>query len=161
MNLHINLQIEETALITKLLVAIDGSANSDKALDFGLDIAEKYSASVHILNVFQLPAIYGYPDEPFGYQANMTSFIKDLRKIHETILSKASARAIKAKPDLEITIDLQEGDPASQIVETAKQNNVDAIVLGHRGWNRIQEFFLGGTSERVAHLAQCTVFIVK
>ena len=148
-------------MIGKVLVAVDGSESSNKALDFVVDLSAKYSSEVLILNVFQLPAVYGYPDQPLTYQANMASFIKDLRKVHEDILSKATERATKVKPDLKITSDLKEGDPSSQIVETANQGHFEIIVLGHRGWSGLKEFFLGSTSERVAHLAQCTVIVVK
>jgi nucleotide-binding universal stress UspA family protein len=151
----------EKPLINKVLVAVDGSENSEKALDFALDLAEKYSASVLILNVFQLPAFTGYPDEPITNQANMTSVIKDLRKVHETVLARAEAKAIKMKPNLNISTNLKEGEPASQIVKVADEGNFDIIVIGHGGWGRIREFFLGSTSERVAHQASCAVLIVK
>jgi nucleotide-binding universal stress UspA family protein len=42
-------------MIKKILVAIDGSEHAEKALDFALDLAERYSAQVTILNVFQMP----------------------------------------------------------------------------------------------------------
>jgi nucleotide-binding universal stress UspA family protein len=161
MNFEMRLQIEETSLIEKVLVAVDGSENSDKALDFALDLAEKYSASVLIMNVFQPPPVYGYPDVSSSYQANVSGFVKDLRKFHEGLISKAAEKATKLKPEVKITTILKEGDPSSQIVETAYQDHFDIVVLGHRGWSRIQEFFLGSTSERVAHLARCTVLIVK
>ncbi len=161
MNLEMGLHIEETGLIGKVLVAVDGSENSDKALDFALDLAEKYSASVLILNVFPSPPVYRYTNESASYQANVSAFVKDLRKFHEEVISKAAERATKTKPEMKITTELKEGDPPSLIVETAYQDHFDVVILGHRGWSRVQEFFLGSTSERVAHLARCTVIIVK
>ncbi|MGO8805985.1 MAG: universal stress protein [Candidatus Bathyarchaeia archaeon] len=47
-------------MITKILVGVDGSENSEKALDRALEIADKFSASVLILNVFQLPPEFEY-----------------------------------------------------------------------------------------------------
>jgi nucleotide-binding universal stress UspA family protein len=44
-------------LIKKILVALDGSESADRALDFALDLAEKYSAEVVLLNVFQLVVV--------------------------------------------------------------------------------------------------------
>jgi nucleotide-binding universal stress UspA family protein len=96
-----------------------------------------------------------------GYQSNMASFIKDLRNIHEAVLIGASERAVKLKPALKITAELKEGDASSQIVETAANGQFDLIVLGHRGNSKIEELFLGSTSERVVHQAKCPVLISK
>jgi nucleotide-binding universal stress UspA family protein len=148
-------------LIKKMLIAVDGSANSDRALDYGLDLAEKCGASVLILNVFQLPSFYENPDEPPAYSAGRAGFIQDLHKVHEETLARVAGKARKLKPALEITAELREGEPAAQIVEAAREGEFDLIVVGHKGWGRMREIFLGGTSERVAHLAQCAVLIVK
>ena len=153
-------------------MGVDGSENSKKALDKALEIADKFDASVLILNVFQPPPEFGYnlnmfpqaseyPKETTSYQPNMTSFIKDLRKIHEEVLSKDIERATKLKPFLKITAELREGNAASQIVETATNGEFDLIVIGHRGGSEIKELFLGSTSERVAHRAKCAVIINK
>jgi nucleotide-binding universal stress UspA family protein len=54
-------------LLTKVLVAVDGSKSANKALDFALNLAEKYSSSLLILNVLELP-VYGNPEEPLRFQ---------------------------------------------------------------------------------------------
>src|ERR1035437_5480691 len=51
-------------LIKNVLVAVDGSENSDRVLDFGLDLAEKYVAAVTVLNVSESPAMGAVPMEP-------------------------------------------------------------------------------------------------
>jgi nucleotide-binding universal stress UspA family protein len=91
----------------------------------------------------------------------MATFIKDLRRVHEAVLSKAAERATKLNPALKITAELKEGDAPSQIVETAANGQFDLIVIGHRGDSKIKELFLGSTSERVAHRARCAVLITK
>jgi nucleotide-binding universal stress UspA family protein len=174
MNFNSEFNLEGIPLITKILVAVDGSKYSEKALDYALEIAEKFSASILILNVFQPPPEYGYqptvfPQSPtsgylqesIGNQSNIASFIKDLQKIHEAILFKAAERAVKLKPSLKITTELKEGKITSQIIETASSGEFDLIVMGHMGEGTINEFFLGSTSEKVAHQAKCAVLIVK
>jgi nucleotide-binding universal stress UspA family protein len=161
-------------LITKILVGVDGSKNSEKALDSALDLAEKFSASILILNVFQPPPELGYqanmvtqfpetgiPQETIGNQLNLSAFINDLRKMHEDILSNAAERAIKLKPMIKITTELKEGNTPSQIIATAAEGGFDLIILGHLGNSEIKEFLLGSTSERVVHQAKCAVLIVK
>jgi nucleotide-binding universal stress UspA family protein len=148
-------------LIKKVLVAVDGSENSLRALSFALDLAEKYAASVLIVSVFQLPAMYSSPDDPLVYSSSRAAFIKDLRRLHEGNLAKAVDEARRLKPGMEVSAELKEGEPAAQIVEAAKEGGFDVIVVGHQGLGRLSEVFLGGVSERVAHLASCAVVIVK
>ena len=138
MSFNTKLKIEELRLITKILVGVDSSEYSEKALDYALEIADKFSASVLILNVFQPPPEFEYQpsmgqqlpasgssQEQMGNQSNVVSFIKDLRKVHEAVLSRAIERAIKLKPNLKITAELKEGDASSQIVETAANGQFD------------------------------------
>jgi len=53
------------------------------------------------------------------------------------------------------------GRAADKIIETAKTQNVDLIVIGSRGLGGIKEIFLGSVSDRVADEAKCPVLIVK
>ena len=173
MNFYCELDVEELLLITKILVGVDGSKSSEKALDYALEIADKFSASILILNVFQPPPETGYLtkvvsqspasgyQDTIGDQSNLSDFIKDLRKKHENILSNAAERVIKRKPMLKITTELKEGNTPSQIIETAADGGFDLIVVGHMGESKIKEFLLGSTSERVVHQAKCAVLIVK
>ena len=161
-------------MITKILVGVDGSETSEKALNFALEVADKFSASVLILNVFQSPQEFEYqqnmlhqlpasesPREQIVNQPNNRFFIKDLRKVHETILSIATERATRLKPSLKISAELKEGAVSSQIVATADYGQFDLIVVGHKGQRKIKELFLGSTTEKVAHMAKCAVLITN
>ncbi len=147
-------------VISKILVAFDGTKCAERALDFGLDLAEKYSAEVLILNVLEMPT-YGSPDDPLAMSAGMAGFMKDLRKAHEGFLASGFEKATRTKTNVKVTTELREGDPPAQIVIAAKEGGFDVIVVGHGGESRMRELFLGGTSERVAHQARCAVIIVK
>ena len=85
-------------MIRNVLVAVDGSENSDRALDFGLDLAEKYGAAVRVLNVSESSAMGAVPLEPTTFSGeSMVVFAKDLQRFHEEILSKAVAHAKEVK----------------------------------------------------------------
>ena len=151
-------------MIKNILVAVDGSENSCRALDFALDLAEKFSGSIMILNVSESLAMSAVPQESTAYSGgdgNTAMFGKDLRKIHDEILSRSVARAKTANPNLAVSSMLKEGNPALEIVNTAKEGGFDAVVVGHRGLGKMEELILGSVSERVAHLTPCTVIIVK
>jgi nucleotide-binding universal stress UspA family protein len=116
-------------VISKILLGFDGSECSQRALEFSLDLAEKYSASVTVLNVLELP-FYGSPEDPFVASPNMAEFVKDMRKSHENILSNAAEKAAALKPALNVTTELREGNPSAQIVATATEGGFDMIVVG-------------------------------
>lgn len=152
--------------IKNILVAVDASENSDRALDFALGLAEKYNASLLIVNVFDAQAISPFatanPEITNSLSIrNTPDFTRDIRKIHEEILAKKVERAKAASTELKISSLAIDGEPAVQIANTAKEGGFDLIVVGHGGASRMSEFFLGSVSERVAHLAPCSVIIVK
>ena len=149
-------------LIRNILVAVDGSENSFRALDFALDLAEKFSSAVMVLNVSEVLAMGVIPQESTTSSfENMSIMGKDLRNIHEEILSKAISHAKAIKPDLTVSSMLKDGDPAIEIINVAKESGFDEIVIGHKGSGMLRERVLGSISEKVAHLAPCPVVIVK
>ena len=149
-------------MIKNILVAVDGSEYSNRALDFALDLAEKYRAAITLLNVSELPAMGTVPLEPTTISGdNIVLFSKDLRRLHENILSKAVAHAKEENPKVTVLSKLREGDPASEIAAETKESAFDVVVVGHRGQSRIREVFLGSVSEKVSHSAPCSVVIVR
>ena len=89
------------------------------------------------------------------------SYRKKLKNYHKEILSEATKNAKKSSPKIHFTTKLVEGRPADKIVETAKLESFDLIVIGSRGLGGIKEFFLGSVSDRVADEAPCPVLIIK
>ncbi len=149
-------------LLRNILVAVDGSENSDRALDFALGLSEKFGAAVTILNVYEPLPLSANPAElTVSSNASLASVANDVGKIHEEVLRKAVARAKEVKPDLAVTSILRQGDPALEIVNTAKEGSFDVIIVGHKGAGRMREFFMGSISEKVSHLALCPVIIIK
>ena len=113
------------------------------------------------MNVSESVAIGAVPEGSLGYLTSDTAELeKDFRKVHEQILGRSLSHSRELKPDLSISSMLKEGDPALEIVTTAKEGGFDVIVVGHRGLGRIKEFFLGSVSEKVAHLTPYPVIIV-
>lgn len=156
--------------ISKVLVGVDGSENSNRALEFALGLAEKYNASISILNVFEVQIaaqtinanVAPVPEGPSPFSTRPSpDFSKDLIKIHDQTLTNSVTHAKETNPNLTVSSMLKIGEPALEIVNTAKEGNFDIIVIGHRGAGRMSELILGSVSEKVAHLAPCPVIIVK
>jgi nucleotide-binding universal stress UspA family protein len=149
-------------LIRSVLVGVDGSENSGRALDFALDLAEKFGASITILNVSEALVMSAVPQESAAYPSGSVAVLaKDLRAIQDEVISKNVEHARAVKPNLPVSSMVREGDAASEIVNAAKDGGFDVIVVGHRGTSKMRELFLGSVSEKVAHNAPCPVVIVK
>lgn len=150
--------------IKNILVAVDGTATSDKALDFAVALSEKFGASLTVLNVSEAltVGVISIEQAPsLGVGANLPVNSKDFRQIHEQILGKSLERAKKDSPTVAISSILREGDPVFEIVNVAKEGGFDVVVIGHRGAGKMRELFLGSVAEKVVHLAPCPVLIVR
>lgn len=148
-------------LIKKILVAIDGSKSADKALDFAIDLASKYSAEVKIVTVFEEPSPALVARGTLYSPTSTENYLKELMEFHAEILSKALKKTKKNKAKLKVSKKLLTGRAADKIVETAKEGNFDLIIVGSRGLGGIKEIFLGSVSDRIADEATCPVLIVK
>ncbi len=149
-------------MFKKILVAIDGSERSVKALDFAVDLAEKYSAEIVLISV--VPPIRAATEEAMASAFPPiveTTYHKELEDYYGRVLSEAFMKVQKSKPKVKISTILLEGRPAERILEQAKQDGCDFIIIGNRGLGGIKEFFLGSVSHRVADQAPCPVLIVK
>ena len=141
-------------MIKKILVPIDGSEHSNRALDFALDLAQKYSAEILLLTVVQYPVVSEFPIYIGEYYTQTKAF-------YERVLSEALEKAKKATPNLALTSKLTEGYPADKIIETASEGKFDLIVMGRRGQGHLRHTLLGSVSDRVADQSPCALLIVK
>jgi nucleotide-binding universal stress UspA family protein len=148
-------------LIKKILVAHDGSKSADRALDFALDLARKYSAEVVIISVFDAPSVSLVAPGIVFAPTSTTRYLDELRAFHEKVLSEALKKAKKVNSALRVTKKLLQGRASEMIVKTAKEVGCDVLVIGSRGLGGIKEFLLGSISHRVADEAPCPVLIVK
>jgi nucleotide-binding universal stress UspA family protein len=138
-------------MITKLLVAYDGSKQSERAFQFALDLASKYAAKMLILAVAR-------PPEP-PVQVEMEAVLENAAQYYQEHFKRLSEQT--AKLGIEAIFQVKVGHPAEQIVQTAKVEKADAIVMGHRSETLLQKWLLGSVAKRVLSYAHCTVFIVR
>lgn len=136
--------------ITRILVPIDGSECAYHALDWALDIAEKYDSEIALLTVIPTVAfsLVGPTEE-------------ELQERAEKLLEDALDTIKKGKPNLKVTTKIHIGRPAEKIVETCIDDGFDLIVIGGEGLGGIKERILGSVSDKVAHTAPCPVTIIK
>ena len=140
-------------MLKKILVATDGSTHAKKAMDFTSDISLKYKATVYVIHVI---APLHSVAEGYGFQQ-----VEDnQQRVAREIIGKAE-KEIKKKGVESYQSDILHGNPAQEIIEFARDNNVDMMIMGSRGAGKIEMLMLGSVSHKVCHLADCTCVTVK
>ena len=143
----------------KILIPIDGSPHSKKALEFAADLALRYTAKLSILHVLHNSP--GSDTISLGgasviIEANQESLDKTAGGLLESAKKVAADMGCS---DVETVA--RGGHPTQQIIAYAKKNEIDVIVLGSRGLSDIKGLLLGSVSHQVNNLAGCTVITVR
>ena len=143
-----------------ILVATDASAASNRAIDVAADLANKYDAPLHVLHVIrdmQLPPELRNMAEVENIQGARMDV---LRFVANKILSEAQERA-KKQGATKIHTTIGEGDPATGVLDEAKEKDVDLIVLGTRGLGEVKGMLLGSVSRKITNLSNISCLIIK
>ncbi|MCZ8522573.1 MULTISPECIES: universal stress protein [Paenibacillus] len=142
-------------LYSNILVAYDGSTESDLALSHAMQLCDLMpGAKLEVLHVFNVPSLM------FG-EALVTA-PADVSRIEyehaESIVEKARA-ALAGRSGAEAR--MLQGAPAKAILARAEEAGCDLIMLGSRGLSTLGEFMLGSVSHYVVQHAKVAVLIVK
>ena len=139
-------------MFQKILVAIDGSPASEKALAAAVDLAARCGAELTALSVAELPTVAGVVGEIEGARERAEAHF---RQLGQAAVEYARSKGVALRA---VTVP---GHPADAIVRYAGSEGMGLVVVGHHGHSRIARFFLGSTTDRVSEHAPCTVMIVK
>ena len=146
-------------MISKILVAMDGSESSVRAYEYASFLAKKCDATLLIVNI---------NDTFERISRNIKEFREIAKQIEEEggtavtiqVLEDYQSRA-KDSGIKDVKIIRREGNAAAEILLIANEEKVDAIVIGSTGINTVKEFLLGGVSHKVIHHAKCLVTLVR
>lgn len=144
--------------MTCILVATDGSPDSDRAVDYAA--AQATNADIDLLIVTVLGG-YGLPGEVFRQftRAQQTWLDEVLDSHAAEILNKARERAHAGGAAM-IRLEARRGDVAQTVLAVADEQDADAIVVGKRGAGRIGGLLLGSVSQKLVSLATRVVIVV-
>jgi len=144
-------------MFSKILVGVDGSPFSERALNYAVNIAKTYAGEILLVHVV-LRRFYAITPSEAGVLAT-TVYVKEIEAEGQEIIRKAES-ALKAG-GVHYRAMLTHGVPADEIVRIAESENVDLIVVGSRGLTEVRGFLLGSVSDKVSHHAKCPTLIVK
>jgi len=148
------------SLRKKILVAIDGSPQSDKAAEEAVRMAAGTQSRVK-------SKIYAMLILPNAPTATYTDFLPtrpvteqdkwgELRERIFYVIEKDAAEA-----GIPLEMKVVYGDPAEELIDFAEKEGVDVIIIGSSGKGFISRKLLGSVSHKVAKLAKCSVYIVR
>lgn len=140
----------------QLLVPVDFSETSQKALDFAIELGQALQARLLLLHVIEAPVLGGGPGE-MGMATAYAEVIEQIEADASRNLEDALQRARKA--GLECTGELMHGAPFQQIIDVADRQQVDLIVMGTRGHTGLKHLILGSVAEKAVRLAACPVLV--
>jgi len=136
-----------------LLVAVDQSEQSNRAVGSARDLAGISGGSVRLVHVREQQVIKAKGGGVFDLEEpeDVAQLLKDDIAVFEQAGIPVSAELRHSHL----------GDAASQIVSAAKESSADVIVMGSRGRSELAALLLGSTAYKVLHLADCPVLVVR
>ena len=123
--------------VRRVLVATDRSETAERAVRFATEMAERYGAELFVLRVL------------LSDDGTRAEAIRELAEYAESLAGERGRSSVVIG-----------ADPAEAIVESARREKADVLVVGSVGMTGRREFLLHNVPNRVSHNAPCTVVIV-
>ena len=142
----------------RFLVPLDFSADANEALAYAIGLASKLGARVTLLHVLQSPP-WGGVDMDVTFPHAYSRFIQHLEAEVEHNMQACLERVTAGELEGEVVV--VHGVPFQEILETAKNQQVDLIIMGTHGRTGLHHMLLGSVTEKVVRLAPCPVLTVK
>lgn len=155
-------------MFQKILVPLDGSEHSLRALNVAIQIAKKFDGKITLIHVYSaavrpvmVPETTAVPPPmiPVMTPMEVSRVAEATRKAGGGILADGAQR-VEAE-GVQVETILREGNTVQEIVRTAVEGKFDIIVMGARGISKIKELILGSVSDGVLRSAPCPVLVVK
>lgn len=144
---------ERPTAIDRILAPIDFSSASEKAVRYALSIAEEFHAELIFLHVLEPTTSLPFAALPAGISEKEIVYAE--KNLHVRANCARSAGVPRAKWTL------RTGVASHEIVEAAKDLDVDLIVIASHGFTGWKHFAIGSTADRVARAASCSVMVVR
>jgi nucleotide-binding universal stress UspA family protein len=142
-------------MLSTIAVGTDGSDTAAKAVDFAIDMAERYGSRLVIASSYtpisEDRLAKEQTDAPQEIQWSINP-MEDVEATLREVEEKAGERGLKTVSEA------RQGDPADVLCDIAEQHDADVLVVGSKGMHRR---FLGSVPNTVSHKAPCSVMIVK
>ena len=143
------------ANLKRILVPTDFSAPADEALDYAVSLGRTFAAAVTLLHVFE---------DPYAQSLYSEQYVPMPSEMRDEILDHIHARLaerVARSGRTDVTSIILTGATAPTIVESAREQHADLIVMGTHGRHGVTHLLLGSVAERVVRTAPCPVLTVR
>ncbi len=174
-------------MIKTIVVALDGSSNSERAFDFACDLASRFDAALHIVHVVSqrevpedmarmaeiehlLPSRLKKSMEGVSADSDFGMVLRNVERQTDSwqILEKLGRNLLQSSLDdarergvAEPVTALLRGEPAVELLDYIKSVKADTVVSGSRGLGSLRQLMVGSVSQKLAQHARCACIIVK
>lgn len=138
----------------KIVLALDGSDGSKKALDWTVAYAKENKVEVHVVTVIESTGLVSL--EP-------SSLILQMEELRQQYLTKLN-EATKPLCDGQlctIQTKILEGNAAEALIRYAKEITADMVICGTHGWGNFTALLVGSVAHKLVTYAECSVLVVK
>ena len=152
------------SIFSKILVPVDGSINSMKAIDYAVNLAEKYKSEIIALHVLYSQTGFAFHKETVAGTITSSS-LNDLNleakqeaeKWFKEIIKRAEKMNVQIKTEVVFTvISIVEG-----ILTHAEKENIDLIIIGSKGKSGWKKLIVGSVASGISTYAHCPILIVR
>lgn len=139
----------------KVLVPVDFSKSSQASVQFAVELARRHDSQLILLNVIE-PMIYPASD-------GFTNFaVVPVSVPRSAVRAKLKRwKETEVPPGMKVDTKLRIGQAYKEIVEAARQMEVDLIIISTHGYSGLKHILVGSTAERVVRHATCPVLTLR
>ena len=143
-------------LYKKILVPIDGSESSLKALNHAVTLAKIHKSTITVLSVIDELKL------PFGAEFNLWARESHNELIRTTLesINQELVKIRKYEPEIPLDPEIKEGNPAKVIAQMATEEEYDLIIMGKKGLGIVEELVMGSVARKVVDLSEVPVTII-
>ena len=146
-------------MVKTIIVPVDGSEHSRKALEFACDLAPRYHARLHIVHVPDIGA-HGKTLVLSGVAITIDPSKEELQAAGRLVIESARKLATDKGCD-NVSTEVMAGDAVTSILCSVEENDAEMIVMGSRGLSDLKGLLVGSVSHKLNHLARCTCVTVR
>lgn len=141
--------------VKKILFPIDFAENYDSLLPWVSTFVEKFGATLYVVFVAQDLSSYSTFYVPHG---NIQGFQEQAQEAAKKRMAEAAKDQFKNFPKLETRVLM--GSPAEKLLELAKKEKIDLIIMGAHGRKGLERVFFGSVADKVVTGALCPVMTI-
>lgn len=150
-------------MFERILVPLDGSEHSLRALENAIQIAKKFGSRISLIHIYSIvvPSVSPiFLSESVALAPEIVAELGEAKsKVGADILTEGEKRVVTE--GIQVEKMLVEGHVVEKILENAEKGEVNLIVMGARGLGRMKEVLLGSVSHSITRHAKCPVLVVK